>query len=278
MPVTISHLLPAARLTAVIEVRSMRFVDTHTHLYLPEFDGENPDAVTRAIEAGVDRMIFPNVDLSSVGPLSGLASRYPGNVYMAMGLHPTEVKEDWRDVLSEIGDILGDGRKYVAVGEIGVDLYWDKTFVDAQMQVFEKQVNDAVRLGLPVIIHCREGLDQTLEVLRGIRDVRAVFHSFGGTERDVEAIRKTGDFYFGINGVVTFKNSGLREVLPATGLDRILLETDSPYLSPVPYRGKRNESARIPLIAGHIASLLDMEVDTVADVTTANAEAMFDIC
>ncbi len=256
----------------------MRFVDTHTHLYLPEFDGENPDAVTRAIEAGVDRMIFPNVDLSSVGPLSGLASRYPGNVYMAMGLHPTEVKEDWRDVLSEIGDILGDGRKYVAVGEIGVDLYWDKTFVDAQMQVFEKQVNDAVRLGLPVIIHCREGLDQTLEVLRGIRDVRAVFHSFGGTERDVEAIRKTGDFYFGINGVVTFKNSGLREVLPAIGIDRILLETDSPYLSPVPYRGKRNESARIPLIAGHIASLLDMEVDTVADVTTANAEAMFDIC
>ncbi len=197
---------------------------------------------------------------------------------MAMGLHPTEVKEDWRDVLSEIGDILGDGRKYVAVGEIGVDLYWDKTFVDAQMQVFEKQVNDAVRLGLPVIIHCREGLDQTLEVLRGIRDVRAVFHSFGGTERDVEAIRKTGDFYFGINGVVTFKNSGLREVLPAIGIDRILLETDSPYLSPVPYRGKRNESARIPLIAGHIASLLDMEVDTVADVTTANAEAMFDIC
>ena len=278
MPVTISHLLPAARLTAVIEVRSMRFVDTHTHLYLPEFDGENPDAVTRAIEAGVDRMIFPNVDLSSVGPLSGLASRYPGNVYMAMGLHPTEVKEDWRDVLSEIGDILGDGRKYVAVGEIGVDLYWDKTFVDAQMQVFEKQVNDAVRLGLPVIIHCREGLDQTLEVLRGIRDVRAVFHSFGGTERDVEAIRKTGDFYFGINGVVTFKNSGLREVLPAIGIDRILLETDSPYLSPVPYRGKRNGSARIPLIAGHIASLLDMEVDTVADVTTANAEAMFDIC
>ncbi len=278
MPVTISHLLPAARLTAVIEVRSMRFVDTHTHLYLPEFDGENPDAVTRAIEAGVDRMIFPNVDLSSVGPLSGLASRYPGNVYMAMGLHPTEVKEDWRDVLSEIGDILGDGRKYVAVGEIGVDLYWDKTFVDAQMQVFEKQVNDAVRLGLPVIIHCREGLDQTLEVLRGIRDVRAVFHSFGGTERDVEAIRKTGDFYFGINGVVTFKNSGLRDVLPAIGIDRILLETDSPYLSPVPYRGKRNESARIPLIAGHIASLLDMEVDTVADVTTANAEAMFDIC
>ncbi len=278
MPVTISHLLPAARLTAVIEVRSMRFVDTHTHLYLPEFDGENPDAVTRAIEAGVDRMIFPNVDLSSVGPLSGLASRYPGNVYMAMGLHPTEVKEDWRDVLSEIGDILGDGRKYVAVGEIGVDLYWDKTFVDAQMQVFEKQVNDAVRLGLPVIIHCREGLDQTLEALRGIRDVRAVFHSFGGTERDVEAIRKTGDFYFGINGVVTFKNSGLREVLPAIGIDRILLETDSPYLSPVPYRGKRNESARIPLIAGHIASLLDMEVDTVADVTTANAEAMFDIC
>lgn len=255
----------------------MRFVDTHTHLYLPEFAGENPDAVSRAIEAGVDRMIFPNVDLASVEPLTELASRYSANVSMAMGLHPTEVKDDWRDVISEIEAIIGDGKKYVAIGEIGIDLYWDKTFVDAQMQVFERQVLRAVDLGLPVIIHCRDGLDQTLEVLRGISGARGVFHSFGGNERDVDAIRNVGDFYFGINGVVTFKNSKLRDTLPAIGLERILLETDSPYLTPVPHRGKRNESAYIPLIADHIASALDIPLLQLAEITTANAETLFAI-
>ena len=256
----------------------MRFVDTHTHLYLPEFAGEHPDAVARAIGAGVDRMIFPNVDLSSVEPLTDLASRYPDNISMAMGLHPTEVKDDWRDVLFEIESVIGDGSRYVAVGEIGIDLYWDKTFVDAQMQVFERQVQKAVGLDLPVIIHCREGLDQTLEVLEGISGVKGVFHSFGGSERDVDALRRrAGDFYFGINGVVTFKNSKLRDTLPAIGLDRILLETDSPYLTPVPHRGKRNESAYIPLIAEHIASALNIEVSRVADATTANAETLFAI-
>ena len=255
----------------------MRLVDTHTHLYLPEFADDNPDAVRRAIDAGVEKMIFPNVDLTTVEPMIKLARAYPENVSMAMGLHPTEVGENWREVYSEIDRYIGDGAGYVAIGEIGMDLYWDKTFVDQQMQVFECQVARSIALDLPVIIHCRDGLDQTLEVLQGQRGARGVFHSFGGDEKDVEAIRKVGDFYFGINGVVTFKNSKLRETLPAIGLERIVLETDSPYLAPVPYRGKRNESAYLHLIAAHIADNMGNSLDTIAEKTTTNAEKLFAI-
>ena len=145
------------------------------------------------------------------------------------------------------------------------------------MQAFDRQIAKAVDLNLPVIIHSREGLDQTLEVLQGYRDVRAVFHSFGGTEKDVDAIRRVGDFYFGINGIVTFKNSGLKATLPAIGLERILLETDAPYLAPVPHRGKRNESSYIPLIGATVADALSTDTETVAEATTTNAETLFGI-
>ncbi len=255
----------------------MRLVDTHTHLYLPNFVDEQPDAVSRAIDAGVEKMIFPNVDLTTVKPMIELAQRYPENVSMAMGLHPTEVKEDWRDVMGEIEQYIGDGKGYVAVGEIGIDLYWDKSFVEEQMQVFERQVAKAIDLNLPAIIHCRDGLPQALEVLQGLPGAKGVFHSFGGGESDVDAIRRIGDFYFGINGVVTFKNSRLRDTLPAIGLERILLETDAPYLAPVPHRGKRNESSYLSLIASHIAENMDCDVNKVAAETTANAERLFTI-
>ena len=257
----------------------MRFVDTHTHLYLPEFaeDDRGAEAVKRAMDAGVDRMIFPNVDLATVEPMQQLAMQFPENIFMAMGLHPTEVNEGWRDALAEINSHYGDGNKYVAVGEIGIDLYWDKTFEQQQMQVFEQQVAKAVEEDLPVIIHCREGLPQTLEVLQSFRNVKGVFHSFGGSEKDVEAIRRVGDFHFGINGIVTFKNSKLRDVLPAIGLERMLLETDSPYLAPVPHRGKRNESAYIPFIANYIAEQMSEPVEAVAGATTANAESLFNL-
>ncbi|MDE5555679.1 MAG: TatD family hydrolase, partial [Muribaculaceae bacterium] len=153
----------------------MRLVDTHTHLYLPNFVDEQPDAVSRAIDAGVEKMIFPNVDLTTVKPMIELAQRYPENVSMAMGLHPTEVKEDWRDVMGEIEQYIGDGKGYVAVGEIGIDLYWDKSFVEEQMQVFERQVAKAIDLNLPAIIHCRDGLPQALEVLQGLPGAKGVF-------------------------------------------------------------------------------------------------------
>ena len=258
----------------------MRFIDTHTHLYLPSFETEeenSSDVVARAIASGVDRLIFPNVDKTTVSPMHELADRFPDNIFVAMGLHPIEIGEDWADVLSEIESHFGSNRRYVAVGEIGIDLYWDKTFADQQMQAFDRQIAKAVDLNLPVIIHSREGLDQTLEVLQGYRDVRAVFHSFGGTEKDVDAIRRVGDFYFGINGIVTFKNSGLKATLPAIGLERILLETDAPYLAPVPHRGKRNESSYIPLIAATVADALSTDTETVAEATTANAETLFGI-
>lgn len=252
-------------------------IDTHTHLYLDEFAPNPSDTVNRALEAGVRQMIFPNVDLDTVAPMRALAALFRGNVSMAMGLHPTSVGDNWRKDLETIEDELHRHRNdYVAVGEIGIDLYWDKTYKQQQIEVFRHQIRVAADEQLPIIIHCRDGLYETLEVLRQAKTVPAgVFHSFGGTKEDVERIRQVGDFYFGINGIVTFKNSSLRDVLPIIGLDRILLETDSPYLAPVPFRGRRNESAYIKHIAAYIASVLDVGIETVEKVTSKNAAKLF---
>lgn len=249
--------------------------DTHTHLYLPEFDSDRRDVMDRAVSAGVGRMLFSNVDLGTIAPMKSLRSEYPDITLMAMGLHPTEISERWRDDLAVIQDEL-DRDDYVAVGEIGIDLYWDKTYRKEQMEALACQLDWAVSRQMPVIIHCREGLTETLDVLADFGGkVRGVFHSFGGTVADVEQIRRCGDFYFGINGIVTFKNSGLKDVLPEIGVSRILLETDAPYLAPVPYRGKRNESAYIVNTAQTVALSLSTEVDEVADITTKNAENLF---
>jgi len=252
-------------------------IDTHTHLYLPEFDadGHGAEAVRRAMTVGVEQMIFPNVDLSTIEPMETLAARFPGQISCAIGLHPTEIGDNWHEDLQRVFDHLGNGSHYVAVGEVGIDLYWDSTFKEAQMQAFAIQAAKAQELELPLIIHCRNGLDEVLEVLAGYRSVAAVFHSFGGDASDIKRIRELGDYYFGINGIVTFKNSRLREVLPKIGLDRILLETDSPYLAPVPNRGKRNESAYLPHIAAHIAQHLGLTTTEVAEATTKNARQLF---
>lgn len=252
-------------------------IDTHTHLYLDDFNPDKNEVVKRAIDAGVNHLIFPNVDLGTVEPMLALHERFPKNTSVAMGLHPTEVKETWRQDLDLIGKYLDDTAiHYVAVGEIGIDLYWDKTFRDEQMEVFGLQVEWAVRRDLPVIIHCREGLDEILEVFESSGTIpRGVFHSFGGSEKDVERIRRIGDFYFGINGIVTFKNSNLRDILPAIGIDRILLETDSPYLAPVPRRGKRNESAFLTHIAAAVGNSLNLPIDEIDRITTQNATALF---
>lgn len=253
-------------------------IDTHTHLYLPEFDedGGGVSAVQRALANGVHHLIFPNVDHTTVEPMEALAAQFPGQISVAMGFHPTEVNDHSNAALESVLERFNrPDHGYVAVGEIGIDLYWDATFRNKQMQVFDRQVAFAQQLNLPIIIHCREGLAETLEVLSGHRGVPAVFHSFGGTIADVETIRRLGDYYFGINGIVTFKNSKLRDVLPAIGLDRILLETDSPYLAPVPKRGRRNESAYLPYTCAHIAQGLGRTATEVADATTANAATLF---
>ena len=255
-------------------------IDTHTHLYLPEFDidGGGEAVVRRALDAGVEHMIFPNVDLTSIEPMRLLHAKFPESTSMAMGLHPTEVGESWRDDLAQVEEEFRSHRHdYVAVGEIGIDLYWDKTFAEQQMQVLERQMQWAQEMNLPVIIHCREGLDQTLEVLQSFGSSRGVMHSFGGTPEDVERIRSVVDYHFGINGIVTFKNSKLRDTLPAITLDRLLLETDSPYLAPVPHRGKRNESAYIVATASVVAQALGVAPQDVAAATSANARGLFSI-
>lgn len=259
-------------------------IDTHTHLYLGEFDEDDhgKGAVHRALEAGVGKMIFPNVDLTTIEPMKALAAKFPGVVSMAMGLHPTEVKESWADdteaALAELGLLKTDGEKlYKALGEVGIDLYWDKTYEREQMLSLELQIDKAVEMDLPVIIHCREGQAQVLEVLQGFPKARAVFHSFGGTPKDVDDIRRTGDYYFGINGIVTFKNCKVRDALHEITLDRLMLETDSPYLAPVPHRGKRNESAYLVHTAAHIAAHLEIPMQEIEERTTRNAEAFFGI-
>lgn len=253
------------------------YVDTHTHLYLDEFAGEECAVVQRALDAGVSHMIFPNVDLSTVSPMKRLQALYPDNISMAMGLHPTEIGADWRDSLDRIEAEFRSGG-YIAVGEVGIDLYWDKTYRAAQREALRAQLDWAVEAVVPAILHVRDGLDDTLDILDSMPvNPHAVFHSFGGTVDDVARIRRCGDFYFGINGIVTFKNSRLREVLPTIGLDRILLETDAPYLAPVPHRGRRNESAYLPATAACVAQALSLPLDTVAATTTANARELFSL-
>ena len=255
------------------------FVDTHTHLYLDEFAPTPQDAVQRAIDAGVTKMIFPNVDLSTINPMKELSSSFTLNTYMTMGLHPTEIKETWVEDLAKTKEEFDKHiDKYIAIGEVGIDLYWDKTFRSEQMQALEQQFQWAIDANIPVIIHCREGLNEILEVLDSMTEKPiGVFHSFGGTVDDVEQIRKRGDFYFGINGIVTFKNSKLREILPHIGIDRILLETDAPYLAPVPHRGKRNESAYLIHTAAYIAQHLSLTTEQVAQKTSYNAHQLFGI-
>lgn len=249
-------------------------IDTHTHLYDSAFGDIDAQvsAVDRAVAAGIETMLLPAIDGASIEPMRKLAQMRPDNIRRACALHPTELGDSWEDSLAGIlHELTANISEYVAVGECGIDLYWDKTTLPQQMQIFDSQLAAAQQFGLPAIIHCRNALDPTLEVLQGHPDVQAVFHSFGGTVDDIDKIRRTGDYYFGINGIVTFKNSGLSHVLPAIGLQRVLLETDSPYLAPVPYRGKRNESAYIPIIAFQIARAFETDTTLIAAETTKNA-------
>lgn len=260
-------------------------IDTHTHLYMPEYSVEAQAegtyegqcaTVDRALAEGVSMMMFPNVNVETIVPMKAVHAMRPEATALAMGLHPTELCEQWRDDLETVREELySNTRLYKAVGEIGIDLYWERKFEREQMEAFDIQLTWASELGLPVIIHSRDGLPQLLEVLQGHRDVSAVFHCFGGSAEDVDLIRRTGDYYFGIGGIVTFKNSDLRSVLPHIGVERMLTETDAPYLAPVPYRGKRNESAYIPLILNSMAAALGLDSGVLEAATVQNANNLF---
>jgi TatD DNase family protein len=250
------------------------WIDTHAHIYAREFDHDREDVLHRCTENEVKKIYMPNVDHTSIDSMLDLESRWP-QCAATMGLHPCSVNKDFERELYIVEDWLAR-RKFAAIGEIGTDLYWDKTFWDQQCEAFKIQVGWAKKLGLPVIIHCRESLQQTVDLVEQMQDgtLTGIFHCFGGTAEEAERIIKL-DFYLGIGGVSTFKKAGLDLVLPEIPLDRIVLETDSPYLAPVPHRGKRNEPSYIPLIAQRVSEIKSTTLDEVQRQTTANATSIF---
>lgn len=251
-------------------------IDTHTHPYLEEFSDGGADAVRRALAAGVSHMVLPNVDEGSIAPMMALHEKFPGHTSVALGLHPTELGENWEKTVDSMEARLSEGG-FVAVGEVGIDLYWDKSRREDQIKAFKRQLRIADSLRLPVIIHCRDGLDETISAIDDIRpSVRLIFHSFTGSPDDVRKIREVCDPMFGINGVVTFKNANpLREALQEIGTDRLLLETDAPYLAPVPFRGKRNEPAYIMSTLHKVAETLGTSPASIETATDNNAKETF---
>ncbi len=256
----------------------MKFIDTHTHIFSEEFNSDRKESIARAKEAGIQCMVMPNIDGSSIASLLAVASEFPGYCFPLMGLHPTSVKENFEKEL-DIVEKEFSIKKYYGVGEIGIDLYWDKTHVEQQKVAFRHQLRLAKKLQLPVVIHSRNSFDEILEIVDSEIDssLSGVFHSFTGTLENYEHIVKYNSFMVGIGGVVTYKNGGVDKVLANMDINKIVLETDSPYLSPVPMRGKRNESANIVFIAKKIAEVLNVSVEEVASSTTSNALKLFDL-
>lgn len=254
----------------------MFFCDTHTHLYLPEFDEDRDAMLQRSFEAGVTHLYLPNIDRSSIDSLHMLAAAYPENCFPMMGLHPCSVKPDtWQEELKEIETLLFSGA-YCAVGEIGIDLYWDTTTFVLQQEAFRIQCEWALRKKLPVSIHSRNATQECIDLVKPFagKGLTGVFHCFSGTDQEAAAIVAMG-FYLGIGGVLTFKKSMLPEAIAGISSDRLVLETDSPYLAPVPYRGKRNESAYIRLVAAHLADINNASLEEIAAITTSTAQRIF---
>jgi TatD DNase family protein len=255
----------------------MTFVDTHCHLYDEAFDADRTQALQRAIDAGVTTMLLPDIDSTSTEHLDTLYNQYPNHFHRMAGLHPTSVKEDFEAELAHVRKRLETG-SFVAVGEIGMDLYWDRTYEEQQREVLRRQMRWAEEYNLPVALHIRKAHNEVFGLLRDLNrsSYRGVMHCFGGSLQEAWRAIEMG-FMLGIGGVVTFKNATMAEVAKAVPLDRLLLETDAPYLSPVPHRGERNESSYIPLIAQKIADLRGISIDEVAEQTTANAQMLFSL-
>lgn len=251
------------------------YIDTHAHVYSDEFKADLSDMIRRCEEADVKKIFMPNVDHTSIDKMMEVELRWPRNCHAMMGLHPCSVKKDFERELYIIEEWLSK-RKFSAIGEIGTDLYWDKTFWNQQQEALRIQIAWAKKYELPIVLHCRESLDQTIEIIEQVQDgkLKGIFHCFSGTAEQANRIRNLG-FLLGIGGVVTFKNGGLDKVLPEIGFQQIVLETDSPYLAPVPHRGKRNEPGYIPIIASRIAALVNLSVAEIKKLTTENAQALF---
>lgn len=255
----------------------MEFIDTHSHLYDEAFAGEEDAAVARAAESGVNRIIFPDIDSQSRDAMFDFADRHTGVIFPCLGLHPTSVGADWQEELSHMEAYLD--RSIWAIGEIGLDCYWSKDFLKEQQEVMRIQLEMAAARDLPVIIHSRESTEMIINILKECRHLglRGVFHAFSGSMETFRELQKLGDWYIGIGGVLTYKKASIAETVRDIPLERILLETDSPYLTPVPFRGKRNESSYIPHIAARLAELTSHDISLVAETTTSNARKLFGI-
>ncbi|MFA6127571.1 MAG: TatD family hydrolase [Bacteroidales bacterium] len=255
----------------------MELTDTHCHIYLPEFDGDRSAAIERAFAAGIRRMFLPNVDHSTSGALLDLANQYPDHCFPLMGLHPTSVGEGFENELKQI-EFLLDSNRFYGIGEIGIDLYWDKTFRDQQEEAFRIQLQWASKRNLPVVIHVRNSHNETIRIIEasGFTNLKGIFHCFSGTIEQAGEITALG-FHLGIGGVSTYKNSGLETVLPLIDPQWIVLETDAPYLAPVPFRGKRNEPAYLLNTATRVAEIYGMSLMDLGQLTTGNSKKLFGI-
>lgn len=255
----------------------MEFIDTHSHLYDEAFVSEEDAAVARAKEAGVGKIIFPDIDSNSREAMFAFSDRHPGVIFPCLGLHPTSVDANWQSELSSMESFLN--RDIWAIGEIGMDCYWSKEFLKEQQEVMRIQIELAAKHDLPVIIHSRESTELIINILKECRhlNARGVFHAFSGSIETFRELQRLGDWYIGIGGVLTYKKASIAETVKDIPLERILLETDSPYLTPVPFRGKRNESSYIPHIAAKLAELTSKDISEIAETTTANAKKLFRI-
>lgn len=254
-----------------------QYIDTHAHLYLEQFDKDRNSVVENAVQAGVEYMLLPNVDEETIQPMMDLCAAFPGNCKPMMALHPTSVKDDFEEILARIKPWFDKG-VMCAVGETGIDLYWDKTFFSQQVQAFKTQIEWALEYDLPVVIHSRNSVEEIMEVLEEFRGkgLKGVMHCFPGNVEQAHWFTEFG-FILGIGGVVTYKKSMMARVVEEVDAHYLILETDSPYLPPVPHRGKRNESSYIPVIAQKVAELKSMDIESIGRITTENAKKLFQL-
>lgn len=252
-------------------------IDTHTHLFVEEFAEDLPQVIERARLAGVERTFLPNIDDTTVQPLLDVCAKYPGYCFPMLGFHPTSVDATALPKVQAMKSLLVDGHPYVGIGEVGLDLYWDKTYIKEQQAVLDEQIQWALEWNLPLIIHCREAFPELFQVLKPYQStsLSGIFHSFIGTQEEAEELLGYANFMVGINGVVTFKKSTLPQVLKVVPMNRLVLETDSPYLAPVPFRGKRNETSYVRNVAMKLAELYDVSFGEMERITTQNALKVF---
>ncbi len=254
-------------------------MDTHLHLYAPEFLDDIDEVIKKAHSQGVTVFVLPNIDAQSIEPMNTLCAKYK-NFFPLMGLHPCYVKEDYQEQLALIKqELFNSNNKYFGVGEIGIDLYWDKTFLNQQREVFKTQITWAKQKQLPIVIHARDSFDEIFEIMDQENDenLKGIFHCFTGTLAQAHKIIEYGGFKLGIGGVVTFKKSGVDEVVKQLDLQHLVLETDSPYLAPVPFRGKRNEPAYLPFIAQKVCEIKNESIETISEITSKNAQQIFQL-